>query len=473
MDDLRLERELRDLFAAAPRVAPTDVVDGALERSATAAQRRPRFARLDRRAWPPQARSITDPVIIRGARLMLVGLVVLLAAGIVAIGAHLLDQPPRLTLDAAGRLEFPLRDPTAVLWPDGRLLVDGELFYDLDTAETTRAALFALRGLKFAAHPLADGRVMLVLGTNGDDAVTGERFAVGVLDPGATEARMVGALPPSWFGSASSVLPDGRVLVSGGIDFANDAGESARSTNAAIQLFDPATGSVSDVGSLAIPRFRHAMVPVDSDRVLVVGGSNNLGLGAPEVELFDLSTRTSTVVGTIEPGDPPHSFEHALLADGRVLILGASVAEEPCGAVPSRFQQLPGGPSVFVQHRQRTYLFDPGTKVISEGPMLPHFVTRAVALDDGRAIVFNSFSAVPGGCGSDARPVNVPWLAVVDPSRNTVFQTRNPFTGEGQLDIGLDDVYSDGVLLPDGRVALLSDADNPRPNAVDILTVGP
>ena len=92
-------------------------------------------------------------------------------------------------------------------------------------------------------------------------------------------------------GHTATLLPDGKVLIVGGMRRNQDFYRSA-------ELYDPATAKFQATGDMAIPRVGHAAVLLHSGKVLIVGGW--IGHGATDsAELYDPSTGT---FGAATPG---------------------------------------------------------------------------------------------------------------------------------------------------------------------------
>ena len=500
MNEMSFDRDLRELLSSGPRSAPVGTVDRALSTAATTRQRRPRIARLDRRAWPPVARSVSDPTVHRLARLALAVLLVLLLAAAVAVGARLLTQPPSVTLTPAGTLGEIVGAPTAILWPDGRVLVqgDGER-YLFDTKSGVTDGLTFGDGWGIArAAVLPDGRVVLTKRPQVNES-TDASVDVAFYDVETGEIHPSGSYATPWLGQSTLLLRDGRTLISGGIVPPHEAQpcsflacegfplatttpnvDMIEGAKDIVTIFDPATGDISEVGQLAVPRGLHSMVELDDGRILVLGGSDygadpTSGGEALDVEVFDLSTGTSKVVGRLEPARYPLLPQGTRLADGRVLIRGSGVAEYPCGLPhpPASGQPVEHVPEI---DHQVTYVFDPRTERVTEGPLLPHFWggDNIVPLADGRALSFGYFYLIPADCSMKPPGVTNPWLAVIDVGRNTVYESLDRMTGRSTLDVDVTREYGAGVQLPDGRVALVGEnAVGREKNAIDLVTVGP
>jgi hypothetical protein len=111
----------------------------------------------------------------------------------------------------------------------------------------------------------------------------------------------------------ATALQDGRVLVTGG--------SSAVAINSC-ELYDPSTGSWSDTGKMKKGRTGHGAVLLPDGRVLVAGG---LGSTTPLPELtetYDPATGLWTDSGYLLGGRIWHSTN--VLPEGRVLVVGGA-----------------------------------------------------------------------------------------------------------------------------------------------------
>ena len=478
MNDSSLDRDLRDLFAAGPQEAPPTVVERALAGARRDQQRRPRFTLLDTRAWPPQPRSVADPTVHRALRVLAVAALVVVLGVVIVVGARLLDRPPSVTIVSAGTLDAVVSGPRLALWPDGRILVEGQngARYLFDPATGATEALRFGSGWNLAqATVLPDGSVVLTRsietanGRQGSIEVARYERATGAVEP-------VGSFETPWFASATLVLRDGRVLISGGVVFPNtdppcspltcegpptpaptptyDTAEGAKDT---VRLFDSASGRTTEIGHLQVARFQHQMLELEDGRILVIGGGD-YGTDATgnsealEVEVYDLATGASKVVGSLKPGRMPFSFPPVALDDGRILIPEATIAEFPCG-IPSFTPGEPVYPEdVRTTYRQPLRLFDLATDRLIDGPTLPHHLGGSIVpLRDGRALAFGIYQVFLADCAIKPASGTNPWLGIVDLGRNTVFETYDPMTGVTSLEVNATRVYGAGILLPDGR----------------------
>jgi hypothetical protein len=120
---------------------------------------------------------------------------------------------------------------------------------------------------------------------------------------------------------SATALPDGRVLVAGGMFV--DAASMAHYVSTA-EIYDPVTKAWSAAGAMKTPRGRHAAVPV-AGGVLMIGGETTMGATVSTVELW-----TSTGFVDMPPLRAPGAyFAAAAIAKGKyagqVLVTGGQL----------------------------------------------------------------------------------------------------------------------------------------------------
>lgn len=120
-------------------------------------------------------------------------------------------------------------------------------------------------------------------------------------------------------------LPDGRVLVAGGVGAVPGGLSSA-------EIYDPATGRWSPTAPMTFKRSGHAAVLLSDGRVLVVGGNSEAG-----AEIYDPLSGTWSLTSPMNHG---WASTATLLSDGTVLVTGgarAGLGAETFDPVTSRW----------------------------------------------------------------------------------------------------------------------------------------
>ena len=122
-------------------------------------------------------------------------------------------------------------------------------------------------------------------------------------------------------GHTATLLPDGKVLIAGGMRRNQDFYRSA-------ELYDPATGKFARSGYMNVARVGHVAVLLRSNKVLIAGGW--IGHGPTDsAELYDPATGKFVALSkmTHARGNP----SAALLDNGDVLITGGADHDAPGG----------------------------------------------------------------------------------------------------------------------------------------------
>jgi hypothetical protein len=118
------------------------------------------------------------------------------------------------------------------------------------------------------------------------------------------------------FGHTATRLTHGNVLVVGG-----NGGDVTDSSRITAEIFTEATGSWTRVGDLKFERTFHAATLLLDGRVLVTGGINTPqnSSGRTECEFFDPASRTWSMAPPLNDARAHHTA--TLLPDGRVIVV--------------------------------------------------------------------------------------------------------------------------------------------------------
>jgi hypothetical protein len=373
-------------------------------------------------------------------------------------------SPESGTFTATGSMSSARRGHTATLLADGKVLLVGGDAYNLQdfvTAELFNPAngtffptgALAARRDGHTATRLADGRVLIVGGEGDGDPSRGEEDLATseIYDPDKGAFSMTGSLATQRFGHSATLLANGKVLIAGGMNHLATA-----TYLSSAELFDPAKGTFSSVGSLVGMRTSHRAVGLPSGKVLLVGGSQNPNSAEvfdPAAGIFysrDLprSYHTATVLGngkvllSAQP-DPMNDFavENAVLYDPVARIFtatGAMVRARRCHAatrlLDGRVFFAGSGPWTNTPALLRTELYDPVAGTFTATPtMTSRCGLTATLLTDGRVFL-------AGGSTNDAT------TAVFDVAANTMSTT---------VALGSARQGHTATLLPNGTVLLV------------------
>ncbi|HEX5504057.1 MAG TPA: kelch repeat-containing protein [Thermomicrobiales bacterium] len=168
---------------------------------------------------------------------------------------------------------------------------------------------------------LADGTVLVAGGSIGQgEAPTAPTAAVERYDPRVNRWTPAASLPAARAYQGAARLPDGRVLVFGGLTAPPDRPYDTTPVATAV-VYDPATDRWAPAASMATPRaLGLRAVTLTDGRVLVIGGEAP-PRDHPTAELYDPAANRWTAVA---PPLAPAAL--VALADGTVLATGARAA---------------------------------------------------------------------------------------------------------------------------------------------------
>jgi hypothetical protein len=343
------------------------------------------------------------------------------------------------TFQLVGPMVQTRQGAVATLLKDGSVLVTGG--YGSDTIPLATAERFDPVTNTFSALPpmghkreyhaavrLKDGRVLIVGGAEAYDSATQQYAAVApaeVFDPATGKFSLVGSLVVPRYAMTATLLPDGRVLVAGGVKPCPGCVQTLGDA----ELFDPATGQFQKTGRMAVgrdslysstpvlavslPNGRVAMlgggaaaveiydpaqggfvaartqypdrpgatsVPLSNGKVLRVGSARVVGLindaVLKQIWLYDPVTGRTAVLGSLgEARQEPLAVE---LGDGTALVAGGTVP-----AVPSMGFALPASPLTSAERFNLTT----GKRTPTGAPLDPQNGGVAVRLQDGRVLI--------------------------------------------------------------------------------------
>ena len=160
-----------------------------------------------------------------------------------------------------------------------------------------------------SATLLPDGRVLIVGGMrrNQDFYKSAELY-----DPATGKFQPTGEMSQSRVGQIAVLLPSGKVLIAGG--WVGMGGTDSA------ELYDPATGKFTLIAKMTTPRGRPSATLLTNGDVLIAGGERRDNESLASAEIFHPSTLTFLPTGAMHRARISHTA--TLLQDGRILIAG-------------------------------------------------------------------------------------------------------------------------------------------------------
>jgi hypothetical protein len=266
---------------------------------------------------------------------------------------------------------------TATLLQNGKVLVAGGFsissvaptaeLYDPVTGLFTPTGSMATGRHQHTATRLSNGTVLITGGFSGSTSVA----TAEIYDPDTGSFTSTGSMAePRDAHTATLLLPSGKVLVAGGVN--RSSGSYVVSATA--ELYDPATGSFTPIGSMTRVRVWHTATLLPNGKVLIAGEDPSAELYDPatgkfastgsmttvgilhaatllpngkvlavsfngtNAELYDPATGAFTPTGSMSTVRRWHAA--ALLANGSVLVVGGGEEDPDGGTLPSATAEL-------------------------------------------------------------------------------------------------------------------------------------
>jgi len=212
---------------------------------------------------------------------------------------------------------------TATLLNTGKVLIAGwgnataELFDPTTGNFTATGSMLAAR-VAHTATLLSTGKVLVTGGISGAPPATTVLAEAELYDPVAgTFSQTTGSLATARELHAASLLTDGKVLVTGGLD-------SAGNSLATAEVFDPTSGTFTATkGTMGSARDLHTATTLKDGTVVAIGGDGATGPLAT-AEIYDPVAGTFSPTGSMGAARAAHTA--TLLNDGRVLVAGGNGA---------------------------------------------------------------------------------------------------------------------------------------------------
>jgi hypothetical protein len=265
-----------------------------------------------------------------------------------------LYDPATGTFTSMGSMSEPRFLAEAVLLADGRVLVSGGFNTNvaLNTAEIYDPATGSFT--RTGNMNQGRGRHTMTLLPNGKVLVTGGRDAAvnffglasaEIFDPSANQGAgaftLIGNMNSVRFVHTATLLSNGTVLIAGGFNAGNES-----LSVASAEIFDPSTNTFTLTGSMNITRARFTATLLPDGTVLMAGGINSVtGVTAPAPsEIYSPATGAFTLTGAMITGrELPRATE---LFNGNVLVTGGDDGVNILASTELYYNTVPIAPIV-------------------------------------------------------------------------------------------------------------------------------
>ena len=300
---------------------------------------------------------------------------VLVAGGFAGGGSSLASaevfDPATGVFASAGQMSAPRAGHTATLLPTGKILIAGGYngnylasaeLYDPAARAFTPAGRMVTARSGHVATPLPNGRVLLAGGTG-----VGWTFldAAELYDPAADAFAATGKMHAARESHTATLLAGGKVLVAGG----HRGRRAAMTIYSSAEIYDPADGGFSVTGDMTRIRHKHEAALLADGRVLIIGGADQRD-GRPAYASAEIYNPVrGAFTATANMNSPRYKLQGTavLLGDGKVLVAGGA---------------------------HRAEVFDPSTNTFSyaAGDMgTPRLFATATRLQNGQVLIAGGY----------------------------------------------------------------------------------
>ena len=219
--------------------------------------------------------------------------------------------------------------PAAVTLADGSVLVvggsrggvplDSAERYFPDTGTWVSAGTMSAPRTQATATVLLDGRVLVVGGGSQGSPGYASTNTAEIFDPATGTWTPTAPMSMARASNTATLLSDGEVLVTGGASIYHGPKGTVTAT---AEIYDPASGTWHGAARMSVARYHHMAALLPDGRVLVTGGwalTSNSDKSLASAEIYDPATNRWTATGSMATGRARGSI--AALPDGRVLVV--------------------------------------------------------------------------------------------------------------------------------------------------------
>ena len=227
--------------------------------------------------------------------------------------------------------------------------------------------------------------------------------------PASVEEDDLGEMNHSRFDHSATLLPDGRVLVVGGMDATFTPLRTA-------EMFDPETNEWTNTNEMRQARTEHSAALLKDGRVMVTGGLNENLETIGATEIFDPDTGEWSEYESMRTVRRGHFT--LLLHDGRVAVVGG--IGQTLGGLGILANMVAVGALL------STEIYDPETDKWSQAKDMRegHSGGLAVVLKDGRVLIAGGYNQGEALASSEVfDPITNEWMRTDTMARKTFANT--------------------------------------------------
>ena len=213
----------------------------------------------------------------------------------------------------------------AITLEDGRVMIIGGRSgvstlssveaYDPEENSWTELESMTQSRMSHSAVKLIDNRILV---TGGMESVTmGDTLSSSeIYDPLKNSWLKVADLTRARLGHRSTLLPDGRILVTGGTTVVEGDLLGPETT---AEIYDPILNKWSLIATDLVARKDHSAVLIPGGKVILIGGGDPIGAGVLPIESYDIENNEWSVISNLPEGR--NLLTATTLRDGSIMII--------------------------------------------------------------------------------------------------------------------------------------------------------